>query len=134
VNHRLAALTELRQLEPVLAVVDGRGVAVVRIEDEVYAFAATCTHRPGPLYKGAVTWKRTVLCPWHLGTFNLRTGKAMAGPPTDPLQTYPVDVVDGVVWLRGELPPPYEYSGHVVPSCALTELTGAAEPRRIGRT
>ncbi|HEY3062589.1 MAG TPA: Rieske 2Fe-2S domain-containing protein [Chloroflexota bacterium] len=47
----------------------------------MYAFSARCTHRPAPLADGAVTWKRTLICPWHLGTFDLRDGRILAGPP-----------------------------------------------------
>jgi nitrite reductase/ring-hydroxylating ferredoxin subunit len=100
--HRLAALDDLAQLEPVVITLDGVDIAVVRIEDEVYAFSPICTHRNAPMINGAVTWKRTILCPWHLGTFNLRTGKAMAGPQQNPLPTYPVIVEDGVVFLDAE--------------------------------
>jgi nitrite reductase/ring-hydroxylating ferredoxin subunit len=97
--HRLAALADLEQLEPVLVTVAGQAVAVVRIEDEVFAFSALCTHRAAPMTSGAVTWKRTVLCPWHLGTFSLRTGAAKAGPPDQPLPLYPVTVIDRVAYL-----------------------------------
>jgi nitrite reductase/ring-hydroxylating ferredoxin subunit len=97
--RRLATFSDLVQLEPILVTLDGREVAVVRIEDEVYAFPAMCTHRAAPLVKGAVTWKRTVLCPWHLGTFSLRSGAVVAGPPREALSTYPVTVLDGDVFL-----------------------------------
>src|ERR1700761_554548 len=88
--HRLAAVADLEQLKPILVTVAGQQVAVVRIEDEVVAFAALCTHRAAPMTGGAVTWKRTILCPWHLGAFSLRTGEAKAGPPDQPLPLYPV--------------------------------------------
>jgi nitrite reductase/ring-hydroxylating ferredoxin subunit len=100
--HRLAALTDLVPLEPVLVDAGGRTVAVVLVGDEVYAFSPTCTHRAAPLVDGAVTWKHTVLCPWHLGTFSLRTGRAVAGPATRPLAVYPVAVRDGEVFLAAE--------------------------------
>jgi nitrite reductase/ring-hydroxylating ferredoxin subunit len=106
---RLAALAELEQLEPVLVRVSGEQFTLVRIDDEVFAFAATCTHREAPLADGAVTRKRTVLCPWHLGTFDLRTGQAKAGPPRRPMRVYPVSVVSGVAYLdtdRTELAEP----------------------------
>lgn len=97
--HRLAALADLKQLEPILVTVAEQPVAVVRVEDEVFAFAALCTHRAAPMTAGAVTRKRTILCLWHLGTFSLRTGEAKAGPPDQPLPLYPVSVVDGVAYL-----------------------------------
>jgi nitrite reductase/ring-hydroxylating ferredoxin subunit len=110
--QRLAALADLEQLEPILVVVAGQQVAVVRIEDEVFAFAALCTHRAAPMTRGAVTWKRAVLCPWHLGTFSLRTGEAKAGPPDQPLPVYPVSVVDGVAYLNAE---PTRPPGQAIP-------------------
>jgi 3-phenylpropionate/trans-cinnamate dioxygenase ferredoxin component len=97
--HRLAALADLKQLEPVLVTVADEQVAVVRVGDEVFAFAPTCTHRAAPMANGAVTWKRTILCPWHLGTFSLRTGEPKAGPPGQPLPCYPVTVTDGTAYL-----------------------------------
>jgi nitrite reductase/ring-hydroxylating ferredoxin subunit len=100
--HRLAALDELIELEPVVRTLDGVDIAVVRIDDEAFAFAPTCTHRAAPLVKGAVTRKRTILCPWHLGTFRLTDGKALAGPQSTPLPTYPLVIVDGDVFLDAE--------------------------------
>ena len=100
--HRLATVTDLRQLEPIVVTLGGRDIAVVRVQDDVFAFSAVCSHRAAPLVKGAVTWKRTILCPWHLGTFNLRTGDATAGPPQAPIPTYPVTVIDGEAYLDAE--------------------------------
>jgi apoptosis-inducing factor 3 len=108
--HRLAALADLEQLQPILVKAADQEVAVVRIQDEVFAFAATCTHRAAPMIKGAVTWKRTVLCPWHLGTFSLLTGEAKAGPTDRPLPLYPVTIVDGVAYLTADPAQPAECS------------------------
>jgi nitrite reductase/ring-hydroxylating ferredoxin subunit len=100
--HRLVALDELVELDPVVITLDGVDIAVVRIDDEAFAFAPTCTHRAAPLIKGAVTRKRTILCPWHLGTFRLIDGTALAGPQSNPLPIYPVMIVDGTVFLDAE--------------------------------
>lgn len=124
----MIALEELAQLEPVLVDVDGRHVALVRVDHEVFAFAAVCTHRPAPLDKAAVTKKATIVCPWHLGTFSLRTGAVTAGPPDAPLPVYTVEIVDGGVWLAGELPPPHRFPGHIVASCRLTAVTRSPSP------
>ena len=100
--HRLATVTDLQQLEPIVVTLGGRDIAVVRVQDDVFAFSAVCSHRAAPLVKGAVTWKRTILCPWHLGTFNLRTGDATAGLPQVSIPIYPVTVIDGEVFLDAE--------------------------------
>jgi rubredoxin-NAD+ reductase len=96
---RLAALADLADLIPVTRTVRGREIAVVRCGGDVYAFDARCTHRDAPLVDGAVTHKRTVLCPWHLGTFRVTDGSVVAGAPTAPLRTYPVVLRDGCVYL-----------------------------------
>jgi nitrite reductase/ring-hydroxylating ferredoxin subunit len=97
--HRLATLDDLTELEPRQVTVGGRDLAVVRIGDDVYAFAATCTHRLAPLAEGAVTRKARVVCPWHVGIFNLRDGAVVGGPPESALSVYPVKVIDGEVYL-----------------------------------
>jgi len=100
--HRLATLSELTELSPVVVTLDGCPITVVRVQSEVYAFSAMCSHRAAPMVDGAVTWKRTILCPWHLGTFDLKTGRAMAGPPDAPIPIYPTVVVDGEVYLDAD--------------------------------
>ena len=97
--HRLVALADLKQLEPVLVTVADKQVAVVRVEDEVFAFAATCTHRAAPMANGAVTWKRTILCPWHLGSLQPPHRRSQGGPPCQPLPCYSVTVTDGTAYL-----------------------------------
>lgn len=100
--ERLVTLAELVEFEPVAVTVRGRAVAVVRVGQEVLAFDATCTHRDAPLCDGAVTRQGRVLCPWHLGTFDLRTGRVVAGPPSTALAVHPVVVDDGTVYLSDE--------------------------------
>jgi nitrite reductase/ring-hydroxylating ferredoxin subunit len=125
--HRLAAVSELEQLRPIVVTLDGRAIAVVRIRDDVYAFSATCSHRAAPLVNGAVTWKHTILCPWHLGTFNLRTGAAIAGPPNEPIPIYPTAVVDGTVYLDADPAslPMFEHHFPTPMTSGLADATGA---------
>ena len=58
--------------------VEGRDVAVFRCRSgEVYATAAECPHRGGPLADGLVG-SHSVICPLHGFVFDLRTGEAPA--------------------------------------------------------
>jgi 3-phenylpropionate/trans-cinnamate dioxygenase ferredoxin component len=41
-----------------------------------------------------------VECPFHQGRFDVRTGAAMGAPVIVPLQTFPVQVVDGRLFVR----------------------------------
>ena len=36
-------------------------------------------------------------CPWHLAQFDIRTGQSTAGPGIQSLNSFPVEVVNGVV-------------------------------------
>ena len=59
-----------------------------------------CSHDDGPLCEGE--WDEEtcrVICPRHGATFDLRTGRALTLPATEPVGTYPVTVEDGIVTL-----------------------------------
>ncbi len=75
-------------------------VAVFNIDGQFYATQNECTHRGGPLCEGAL-WGDTVICPWHGSEFNVRTGQVVGGPAERPIQTYPVEVKDGVIVIEG---------------------------------
>lgn len=64
---------------------EGQPVALANAGGEYLAIGGTCTHQGGPLGEGEVEGE-AVVCPWHGGIFNLRTG-AVAGPP--PLENVP---------------------------------------------
>jgi Ferredoxin subunits of nitrite reductase and ring-hydroxylating dioxygenases len=83
--------------------INGKQVAIFRIDSKFYATQAECTHRGGPLCEGAI-WAGIVTCPWHGSEFNIQTGAVGTGPAEDPLQTYNVTVVDGklIIEVKGE--------------------------------
>lgn len=73
--------------------VDGRDIAVFRCRSgEVYASAAECPHRGGPLADGLVG-NHSVICPLHSVIFDLRTGEA-PGRECGHLVTHRVLVAD----------------------------------------
>ena len=39
-------------------------------------------------------------CPLHEGSFDIRTGRAVAAPCTEDLRCHPVKVEQGVIYLR----------------------------------
>jgi 3-phenylpropionate/trans-cinnamate dioxygenase ferredoxin component len=83
--------------------IDGVPVAVVRIDDDVYAIGDTCSHANVSLSEGEV-WidERELECPQHGSTFDLTTGEPVTLPATQPVPVYAVEVVDGQVTISVE--------------------------------
>lgn len=73
-------------------------IAIFRtLDDEVFAIDNTCPHKGGPLSEGIVHG-HAVTCPLHNWTMSLKTGEAQ-GPDNGCVKTFPVRVVDGMVFL-----------------------------------
>ena len=64
-------------------------VCVVRIEDDVYAVADTCSHSDASLSEGDVSDFK-IECWLHGAEFDLRTGEVVTPPATQPLKKYEV--------------------------------------------
>ena len=74
-------------------------VAVYKANGEFYATQDVCTHEHAYLSDGVVV-DCIVECPFHQGRFDVRTGAAMGAPVIVPLQTFPVQVVDGRLFVH----------------------------------
>ncbi|MEY4010785.1 MAG: hypothetical protein EBS48_06955 [Actinobacteria bacterium] len=87
------------------AEVDGVPVAVVRIDDEVFAVHDRCSHADVRLSDGLV-WCETkqIECIRHGSAFSLESGHPDTLPATQPVAVYSVSVTDGevVVNVKGE--------------------------------
>ena len=72
--------------------IDGLIITVFRTRTgEVFATQPACPHRQGPLADGLLG-DTLLVCPLHDTTFDLRTGKSLAGDYC--LRTYPVRTAD----------------------------------------
>ena len=73
-------------------------IAVFRTqEDQIFAIENRCPHKHGPLSEGIVHGA-SVTCPLHSWVFDLATGKAQ-GADEGEVRTYPIDVVDGRIFM-----------------------------------
>ena len=79
-----------------LGKVGDKEVAIYNVDGQFFATQSQCTHAGGPLCEGAL-WGDIVTCPWHGSEFNVRTGEVTLDPATEPILTYPVTVIDGVI-------------------------------------
>ena len=75
--------------KPVAIDIDGTPVCVVKVADEVFAVADTCTHAEASLAEGEVTGSK-IECWLHGAEFDLKTGKALTPPATEALKTFNV--------------------------------------------
>lgn len=97
-NVTVCPLDELVSGESRRVIVGSVPVAVVRIDDEVYAIADTCSHADVSLSDGIV-WCETkqIECIKHGSAFSLETGEPDTLPATQPVVVFNATVVDGVV-------------------------------------
>jgi nitrite reductase/ring-hydroxylating ferredoxin subunit len=73
-------------------------VGLFNVNGQLYAINNRCSHARGPLNEGTVDpHECTVVCPWHYGKFDLKTGEAVDGVVRKPVETYQVEVRDGMV-------------------------------------
>jgi 3-phenylpropionate/trans-cinnamate dioxygenase ferredoxin component len=76
-------------------------VGVYNVGGELFAIEDRCSHDDGPLCEG--DWdpdELVVVCPRHGSEFDLRTGEPLSLPAWEPVETFPVRVVDGVVQVE----------------------------------
>jgi nitrite reductase/ring-hydroxylating ferredoxin subunit len=88
---RVASAGDIAEGDLLSFEVDGRYVAVARVDGELYAFDDLCTHRACSLSEGELD-AESVTCPCHAGSFDVRTGEVLDGPPPGPVAIYPVRV------------------------------------------
>jgi 3-phenylpropionate/trans-cinnamate dioxygenase ferredoxin subunit len=98
------ATLPLAQLEHGVATrvtVGGVPVAVVRLDDDVYAIGDICSHAEVSLSGGEVYCdEKEIECPQHGSVFSLETGEPATLPATQPVPVFDVSVADGIVTVR----------------------------------
>jgi len=70
---------------------DGKMVAVYKVGEEYFSTDDLCTHGNASLSEG---WQEgdKIECPFHGGSFHIKTGEPANYPCVKPLRTYPVKV------------------------------------------
>lgn len=66
---------------------------------EFYAIEDLCSHGNIPLSNGDLTNNYTIECWAHGGSFDLRTGKAVTLPATDPIDTFKIKVEKSLIYI-----------------------------------
>jgi len=85
---RVCALEDVADGTARSVLVDGTELAIVRSGDEVFAIRDECSHAAIPLSQGDVEGAE-IECWLHGSRFDLRTGKAINLPATEPVPVFP---------------------------------------------
>ena len=97
-EERLCAADDLAPGEARRFEVGPVKIALVRIDDDFFAFGDVCTHQDISLSEGEVhADEREIECWKHGSTFSLVTGEPQSLPATKAEPVFPVKVVDGDV-------------------------------------
>jgi nitrite reductase/ring-hydroxylating ferredoxin subunit len=79
--------------------VDDLVLAVFNLDGEFHVTDDTCTHGPGSLSEGCIEGSN-VICDFHDGAFDIRTGEPTVPPCMIPLKTYTTVIESGKVCIR----------------------------------
>jgi len=97
----VCALNEIQDGAALRVVVDNMPVAVVRIDDDVYAIADTCSHAKVSLSEGIVLCDtKEIECIRHGSAFSLVTGEPSTLPATQPVAVFSARVENGNVLIE----------------------------------
>ena len=74
-------------------------LAVCNVEGEFTVIDDTCTHGEASLSNGEL-FGEDIICPFHSGTFCVRTGEATGYPAVQPIRVYRTVVENGTVFAE----------------------------------
>ena len=94
---RVGKLEELPENEATLIKYGRFPTYVLNTPEGLRAYSAVCTH-----FACIVKWNKEIgqfACPCHAGFYDPLDGHVISGPPPRPLTSFPVTVVDGVIYV-----------------------------------
>lgn len=100
----IANQKELGEGQMMLGHIAGERVVVAKCNHGVATFSDHCTHSGGPLSDGALIGC-TVQCPWHGSQFDVHTGRVVAGPAQQKIDTYEHEVRAGEIYVTPSAEP-----------------------------
>lgn len=106
---RVGTLEGVRSRPRTVKTDGGHGIAVFYYSGQVYAVDNRCPHVGYPLDTGSID-NGVLTCLWHQARFVLSSGKSL-DPTIDDIDTYPVTIVEGEVWVNPVPHPRSEATG-----------------------
>lgn len=97
--HRVGPAAELDVEDVMPFEFNSREYAIYHTIEGFFASDGMCTHEAEPLADGIVI-DNVIECPLHQGRFDVRNGKALSAPVCVDLQTFPVRIHEGDIYIR----------------------------------
>ncbi|KAL7276196.1 Apoptosis-inducing factor 1 [Rhizina undulata] len=82
--------------------IEGGKVLLLKVNDQLRALGAKCTHYGAPMVKGVIALDGRITCPWHAACFNTDSGDIENAPAIDHLASFPVSIKNGSAYIIGE--------------------------------
>lgn len=101
-NHLIAlcSIAEIPDFGGLQVLLDGREpVGVFKSGEDYYVTDDTCTHGEASLCEGEVDGDE-IVCPYHMGRFDIKTGEPTLAPCSIPLRVYRVEIRDGTLYAE----------------------------------
>lgn len=95
---KVARFEDLVEGDVIAVDLGDRELALYRVDAAVYATENMCTHGAARLCDGFLEGYG-IECPLHQGVFDIRSGAATRRPAEIALATYPVEILDGDVYV-----------------------------------
>jgi 3-phenylpropionate/trans-cinnamate dioxygenase ferredoxin component len=96
---RVAKVTDVPDPGRKIVEVDDALVVLVHTGGKFYAIDDVCTHDGGPLGEGQLDGF-TIACPRHGAKFDVRDGRALTMPATQPTTVHEVKIVGDDVYVK----------------------------------
>lgn len=74
-------------------------IVIINLEDEYFALENICTH-DGSELAGEPLEDNCIVCPYHGARFCIKTGKVLAPPAYEDLNTYPVRIFNHNIQVK----------------------------------
>jgi nitrite reductase/ring-hydroxylating ferredoxin subunit len=95
---RVASVGELSRQRRLVCTVGAIQILICYSGGEVVAVQDQCTHLGMPLHDGRLMGG-TITCPFHGACFDLKTGRAIAGPAVSSLRSYRVRIAGDDIFI-----------------------------------
>jgi 3-phenylpropionate/trans-cinnamate dioxygenase ferredoxin subunit len=96
---RVASVGDISDPGRILVEVDDRMIALFHVAGKFYAIDDVCTHDGGPLAEGTLEGF-AIACPRHGAKFDIRDGRVLTMPATQPTVAHDVKVEGNDVFVR----------------------------------